>query len=133
LVDAPHLVSRHPSLLKKDHSKIASWNDTAHFAKFDKLPLDHNIIKDYRLKKDFWFSRPVWLWGKMVNSQDIAEVREPWKRESTKFLFCEDSSSFERREDCREFTSEVDSPYTQRFIHAKMFEGVDYRPRVRLI
>jgi len=133
LVDAPHLVSRYSSLLTKDHSKIASWNDTARFDKFDKLPLDHNVIRDYRLKKDFWISKPVWLWGKLVNSQGIAEVREPWKRESTKFLFCEDSSSFEKRGNCREFTADVDSPYTQRFIHAKMFEGVDYRPRVRLI
>lgn len=133
LVDAPHLVSRYPSLLKKDHSEIASWNETTRFASFRELPLDHKMIEEFRFKKDFWVSRPVWFWGKTTSSQRITEVREPWKRETLKFLFCEDSSSFEKQKNCREFTADVDSPYTQRFIHAKMFEGVDYRPRVRLI
>ena len=133
LVDAPHLVSRFPSLLKGDHKSKDLWNRTACFGKADSLPLHHEKIKNNSFKKDYWLSRPVWFWPCLCNSSTIDEVVAPWKREAADFLFCEDSSTFERREDCRQFRAEVDSVYVQRFVNLHPITGVDYQPQVRLL
>lgn len=133
LVDAPHLVSRYPSLLKGDHSKIKVWNKTAQFDAFHNIGLDHETIEEFRFKKAHWFSRPVWFWGDLSKSPKIKEVKEPWEMEMTEYFFCEDSSSFHRRKDCRKFSIESDSPYNRRFIRYFRDEGVDYQPRVRLL
>lgn len=130
LVDAPHLVSRYPSLLKGDRSEVDTWNKTANFDTVDSMGLDHERIKAFRFKKEYWMSRPVWFWEDLSECQEIKEVSEPWEREVTKYVFCEDSSSFHEREDCKEFVMDSDSPYIRRFV--KYFEDVDYRPRMRL-
>jgi hypothetical protein len=132
LVDAPHLVSRCPSLLKTDHKSHDEWNKTTSF-KFEELPLDHEKIEMFRFKNEMWLSRPVWLWNSISNSSDIAEVSEPWKKENIKFKFCEDSSTFESVKNCREFRAGVDSVYVQRFINRPLIEGVDYQPTTRLL
>jgi len=131
LVDAPHLAFRYPSLLKGDPSNVDTWNETAKFDTFDKLGLDHEKIKECRFKKDHWLSRPAWYWDKVSNCQEIKEVSEPWTRGAIDYVFCEDSSSFHEREDCKEFVAKLDSPYVRRFIRSFEEEGVDYQPRVR--
>lgn len=133
LVDAPHLVYRYPSLLRGDPTNIDAWNKTTSFGKIESLGLNHDIIGDFKFKKDFWLSRHAWFWGKLSEYQKIKEVSTPWEREVTNFRFCEDSSSFQKQEDCVEFVIESDSPYIRRFVHRKHFEGVDYRPRLRLL
>ena len=132
MIDAPHLVSRYPSLLQGDPSDVETWNKTANFERFDRLGLEIKKIEDFRLKKDFWLSRPVWFWEKLSDFSEIKEVSEPWERKPTDFLFCEDSSCFYKREDCREFRADVEL-YTQRFLRSESFKGVEYRPKVRLI
>lgn len=133
LVDAPHLVSRYPSLLKDDHVSRDAWNRTANLVNDDELQLDHDIIKRSRFKKGCWLSRPAWFWDGVSNLPIIGEVSEPWKKEVTKFQFCEDSSSFESLKNCRDFRAGVDSVYLQRFINRPLIEGIDYQPRVRLL
>lgn len=131
LIDAPHLVSRFPSLLKGLHSDVNSWNKTAGFGSFKELNVDREEIEDFRFKKEHWLSRPAWFWPRLCDYQRIKEVSEPWKRESTDYVFCEDSSRFCRQRECSEFLSESDSPYNRRFVC--LFTGVDYRPKVRLL
>lgn len=130
LVDAPHLVSRYPSLLKGNPSNVSTWNKTANFDTFKNLGLDYKKIEDFRFKKDYWLSRPAWFWNGVAGCQKIKEVSEPWARKETHHVFCEDSSSFHKREECKEFVAESDSPYTRRFV--RKFSGVKYQPRVRL-
>ena len=65
--------------------------------------------------------------------QKIIEVKEPWKSEEPKFTFCEDSSTFQKKELCKEFYAAIESPYNQRFVHAKPFNEVDYAPKVFLL
>jgi len=130
LVDAPHLVSRYPSLLQGDLSNVNIWNRTATFEKFEQLGLKHEVIEDFRFKRDYWLSRPAWFWKKVSNDNRITEIAEPWKREITSYVFCEDSSCFYEREKCKEFKAELESPYDRRFI--LKFEDVDYEPKVRL-
>lgn len=131
LVDAPHLVSRYPSLLKEELTDIVTWNKTARFGSYIDLGLDHRKIEEFRFKKSCWLSRPTWFWRGLSECQKIKEVSAPWEKKSTDFAFCEDDSKFHKREECKEFIAESDSPYVQRFVFG--FEDVDYRPKVRLI
>ncbi len=130
LVDAPHLVSRYPSLLKGNHKRVATWNSVARLAPQKDIPIRWKVIEGCRFGNNYWISRPAWFWGRVTACQDIPEAREPWSREATLFEFCEDTSRFHRRSECREFVAELDSPYVQRFIRG--VPGVDYRPRLRM-
>ena len=131
LVDAPHLVMRYPSLLDLDRTKVENWNKTAKFEPFDKLGLDFETIEQFRFEKDYWLSRPVWFSSQLSNCQDIKEVMEPWTREEIDFVFCEDSSSFYEKKECRTFIAKMESPYDRRFV--RHFHGdVEYSPIKRL-
>ncbi|MCK4529326.1 hypothetical protein KAW18_18335 [candidate division WOR-3 bacterium] len=131
LVDAPHLVMRYPSLLKLDRTKVENWNKTAKFEPFDKLGLDFETIEQFRFKKDYWLSRPVWFSSQLSDCQDIKEVQEPWTREEIDFVFCEDSSSFYEKKECKTFIAKMESPYDRRFV--RHFPGdVEYSPIKRL-
>ena len=129
LVDAPHLISRYPSLITDNKKKIKVWNGAAQLVDYHELGLDTALIETYRFQKDYWISRPVWFWDKLRECESIHEMKEPWLTVKPSWVFCEDASRFYNRKDCREFFADIDSPFTQRFV--KDFKGVDYRPRVR--
>jgi hypothetical protein len=94
----------------------------------------HNrVIKDFRFEKDYWLSRPVWYWRDLSNYAKIEEISQPWRRNVTKYVFAEDSSSFFEREECREFTANLDSPYIRRYIRYFPELGVQYNPRANLL
>ncbi len=134
LVDAPHLVSRYPSLItgdKEKKEKIETWNETARLVDYANLGLDVDPIEPYRFKKSYWISRPVWFWDKLRECEDIKEVTEPWLTAAPDWVFCEDASRFYNREDCREFLADTTSPFTQRFVRYFNEDEVDYRPRAR--
>ena len=129
LVDAPHLISRYPSLITGDEKKIETWNKVAQLVGHDKLGLNTDLIEPYRFKKNHWVSRPVWFWDKLRECERIREIIEPWLTVKPNWVFCEDASYFYNRENCREFLADTASPFIQRFV--KYFDEVDYRPRVR--
>ena len=129
LVDAPHLISRYPSLITGDKKKIETWNKGAQLIGHDKLGLSTDLIEPYRFKKDHWVSRPVWFWDKLRECERIREIIEPWLTVKPDWVFCEDASYFYNRENCRGFLADTASPFTQRFV--KYFDEADYRPRVR--
>jgi hypothetical protein len=133
LIDAPHLVSRYPSLLNTDHKSQSAWSMTASFGDSQELPLDHKLIEQYRFQKSNWLSRPAWFWNMVSSSRKIREVSKPWEKEVVNFRFCEDSSTFERRKNCRDFRAGVDSIYVQRFVNRPLIKGINYQPRVRLL
>lgn len=137
LVDAPHLVSRYPSLITGNREKIETWNKTAQLAgqeELKELGLDTDLIECYRFgrsDKAHWISRPVWFWDKLRECENIKEVTEPWLTAIPDWVFCEDASRFYNREDCREFLADTTSPFTQRFVRYFIEDKVDYRPRAR--
>jgi len=133
VVDAPHLVSRFSSLLLGDHDKLATWNKTTALSAKADLGIDHTYIEAFAFERSHWLSRPAWFWNDVYMNSNIKEVEEPWKAETAKFAFCEDSSTFEKHDDCREFNASVDSPYNRRYIHAVQFPDVDYAPKVLLV
>ena len=128
LVDAPHLVSRYPSLLTGDIEDIETWDKTALLVEHDELGLSTGGIERSRLKQDHWLSRPVWFWGELRECEEIKEVKAPWTIKKPDWVFCEDASRF-CREGYREFIADMESPFTRRF--ASGFKGIDYQPAYR--
>jgi hypothetical protein len=141
LVDAPHLVSRYPSLLAGNRSEATTWNQTTSFLGITKLGLHHQRINKYRFEKSNWLSRPTWLWRPLTKDEKIKEVSDPWSLEKTDYVFCEDISKFVKRGIAREFVAELPSPFVRRFVVnptttegrklAKSASEVDYIPAVR--
>ena len=130
LVDAPHLISRYPSLVQGDSKDIDAWNETASFGGLEGLGLHHATIEQFRFQRDEWLSRSVWFWGGVSGCEDIAEVADPWSTDRPDFVFCEDVSRFLPRDQAREFVADLPSPFVRRF--AKGLADIEYVPRPRL-
>jgi hypothetical protein len=141
LVDAPHLVSRYPSLLKGDPDKLKTWNQTTSLSGIGKLGLSYQRIADFRFQHNDWLSRPSWFWSKLSNFGQISEVSDPWSMKKPEYVFCEDISQFVDKKLTREFVAQVASPFVRRFVIdptvkegrklAKDADKVDYVPAVR--
>lgn len=141
LVDAPHLVSRYPSLLKGDVAEFKSWNRTASFAGVTKIGIHYERIKEHRFARQNWLSRPAWFWNRVSNLEKISEVSDPWSIRKGNYVFCEDLSRFVSQKAAREFVAELPSPFVRRFVvDSKTRDGkkiagdaeqVDYIPAVR--
>jgi len=127
LVDAPHLVSRFPSLLTRSKS-VSDWRTVA--AKDRIVGLRKAKIERARFRRNHWLSRPAWFWPLLCSDESIAEVRDPWNSERPDWVFCEDTSTFRARSQCREFVIDSDSVHSRRFAQGDL-QGVAYRPMVR--
>jgi hypothetical protein len=130
LVDAPHLVSRFPSLMHGDYKNDKTiWNQTTHLTSYTELGLKTDLIEDFRFKdKEYWLSRPAWFWDGVRECNEILEVREPWETFRPNWVFCEDISKFDEGNQI-EFVAKVESPFARRFV--KGLDGKKYQPRVR--
>ena len=128
LIDAPHLAARLPSLVDSDD--IEDWSAIA--VRYSRVipKLRTDLIEEFRMKKPYWLSRPVWFWREILENADIEDVREPWKVKPPDWVFCEDTSSFYSEEECTEFWADTVSPFANRFI--RRFEDVQYMPLARL-
>ncbi len=146
LVDAPHLVSRFPSLLTGNHpAELATWDKTTTLGRLSSLGVRHHAIESCRFKMEHWLSRPAWFWQGVTKIDEIKEVRKPWSTEETKkrtdYVFCEDISRFLPRAAVREFVADLPSEFVRRFVVdlnsgagkklAPSLKGVLYRPGVR--
>jgi hypothetical protein len=142
LVDAPHLISRFPSLLAGEIDKISQWNQTASFSSVARLGLRHQVIADYRFKSQDWLSREAWFWRGVSECPNVEEVRNPWSVAKPDFVFCEDVSRFVPEAAARGFMADLQSQYVRRYVVdpdssrapslAKAVAGVRYDPVSRL-
>ncbi|MEP0806539.1 MAG: hypothetical protein HRF47_13715 [Chloroflexota bacterium] len=130
LSDAPHLVSRFPSLLEGDHGTVETWNAVAARHVTDVPNLSMTLIKAHRFKPLHWLTRPAWHWRKVMNDENVPDVREPWKIEYVPFGFCEDTSSFLDKTRTVSYRTATDSSFSERYL--KKVEGVEYMPPQRL-
>lgn len=130
LVDAPHLVSRFPSLLSGKRDKIEDWNKTTAFKSYNKLGLSYKKIEEFRFKNENWLSRQAWYWKDLSNCDEIIETLEPWKRGDVEWVFCEDTSSFHHKEGTKEFIADFESSFVRRYV--REIKGVNYKPIVKL-
>jgi hypothetical protein len=116
LVDAPHLVSRFPSLLNGQSGRLGTWNKSASFKGLRSLGIRYTQISDFQFEKKDWLSRPAWFWKPLSNLEAIDEVADPWGRDTRDLVFCEDISKFLPREETREFVADLPSPFVRRFV-----------------
>lgn len=116
LIDAPHLASRFPSLLKGNIKNQAAWNKTT-AAKLSKLGLRTEKLEKNRFKPEDWLSRPAWFWTDLSKREDIEEVKNPWASKGVPdFVFCEDVSRFLPRDMAREFVAGLPSNFARRYV-----------------
>jgi hypothetical protein len=130
LVDAPHLVSRFPSLLR-NKATTADWNRTAAFAPASQLNLEDSNIEKHRFKSKHWLPREAWFWPSLSLENDrIQELKDPWSSKPIRYVFCEDYSRFYPREDAREFVADLPSVFVRRFAR-KHDPSIKYGPQIR--
>jgi hypothetical protein len=130
LVDAPHLVSRFPSLLGGSPKTRKSWNSVVTLGKPRKRLMHSDVIEKFRFKKENWVSRPCWFWGDLSSCEEIPEVKDPWQTvQKADVVFCEDVSRFLPRNETKEFVADLPSPFVRRYVHEE--SEIDYQPLVR--
>lgn len=128
LIDAPHLVSRYPSLLTED-AELDVLNATSAFLPLEEMPIRRDIIEDSKFGRDEWLSRPGWFLDRIKNNAAISEVSDPWSRVELEYSFCEDTSRFIETKACREFVSNLPTPHTRRYV--EKVNNVQYSPELR--
>ena len=94
LVDAPHLVSRFPSLILGQCDDIETWNQLCNPVEQSIDDLLNERLKQYKFKKSHWLWRPVWYWPDINRDEGIEEVKNPWTVKEIDWVFCEDISRF---------------------------------------
>ena len=116
LVDAPHLVTRFPSLIGDADQDIHYWNRLCEPLndEIDSLLIDE--MKEYRFKKQHWLWRPVWYWPDISRDEQVTEVRDPWTVKDIDWVFCENISRFVPTALAYDFRADVSPPFNKRFV-----------------
>ena len=116
LVDAPHLVSRFPSLISNQRDEIDMWNKLCN-------PVTHEIddllvedLREYKFKQSHWLWRPAWYWPEINKDEGIEEVKDPGLVEDVAWVFCENISQFVPVEFVQDFRAIVSPPFIKRHV-----------------
>ena len=115
LVDAPHLVSRFPSLLRGE-GDIGTWNRLCHPVAETMEGLLDDLLEKHRFEKPHWLWRPAWYWPDINRDEEISEVKDPWTVHEVQWVFCEDISSFVPLEVAQDFRAVISPPFIKRFL-----------------
>ena len=118
LVDAPHLASRFPSLIKGGRETIETWDSLCNPTASDMSEILDERLEQYKFKQPHWLWRPAWYWPEISRDEEIEEVRDPWKsaEENVKWAFCENVSRFLPIECVQPFRALVSPPFMKRFL-----------------
>jgi hypothetical protein len=130
LVDAPHLVDRRPGLLDGDTTEPESWQRAARLdASAEQMGLQVEQIAHHRFSGD-WVGRPVWIWPRLSSDPALDDTRDA-PRPAPRLVFAEDTSRFVEVDSARRYTSDVDPPFSSRWL-ALPKGGIGYLPAARL-
>ncbi len=118
LVDAPHLVSRFPSITldRHRHNDVEVWNQLCNPVDLDIDNLLIERLKKYKFQKPHWLWRPAWYWPEINKDENIEEVKDPWKVPEVDWVFCEDISRFVPVEVAQGFRALVSPPFIKRYV-----------------
>jgi hypothetical protein len=128
LVDAPHLITRFPSLLPGDPNDVASWNAVV---RADSEIVNNELLLSASIPACDWFFKPTWFWASLASNTAIGEVGRPWTTASYEWVFCEDISRFENFDEAREVRTDLPGPYSRRFVANR--PAVQYVPKGRIV
>lgn len=133
LVDAPHLVSRRPALLRGDRRVRATWNATTELAR-PPTKLAERELSKFEFNPGHWLSRRGYWWPQLVKSRNVEIMHEKYFKSNEKevrYVFCEDTSRFENVYDTREFVCDYHSIWDRRYI--RHLSSYRYAPKVRMM
>ena len=94
LVDAPHLASRFPSLIREKHTDMNDWNMLCDLSLPDEDELLSEDFRKHKFQRSHWLWRPAWYWPKINRDEDIEEVKNPWSVHEVDWVFCENISQY---------------------------------------
>jgi hypothetical protein len=141
LIDAPHLVSRFPSLADSPDSPD-SLNLTTTLDSAGPGGFRSRDVASARYEATHWVSRPVWFWPQCARSAQIDEVRDPFaERKRLAGVFCEDVSRFIVRGEAVEYAATPGATFSRRFVLGpssripgfSALKRVEYVPAGRLV
>lgn len=125
LVDAPHLVSRFPSLITEGQDDPHIWNMMCN-------PIGQGIedllvdgLEGHKFKEPHWLWRPAWYWPNINRDESIDEVRDPWMKKELDWVFCENISRFVPLEFTQDFRALVSPPFIRRFVFRSDSPGAE--------
>ena len=128
LVDAPHLVSRFPSLLAGSPDDSSAWAQTMSLApQIGRLGVRNRLISAHHFPGWEWVGRHCWVWSGIASDPRIEEVKTPWSRRESAWVFAEDSSRFVSPASARRFVAGHDSPFRLRYVE-RPERAVEYYP-----
>ncbi|MCY3570796.1 MAG: hypothetical protein OXH19_05590 [Chloroflexi bacterium] len=116
LVDAPHLASRFPSLVREEHRDIHGWNGLCDPISENVDELLADVVQKHRFEKRHWLWRPAWYWPDISRDARIPEVQDPWVVEDVDWVFCENVSRFVPGKLADDFRADVSPPFDKRFV-----------------
>ncbi len=116
LVDAPHLVSRYPSLIRNGNQDIHDWNRLCEPLNDDIDDLLVEELREHRFEKQHWLWRPVWYWPDINRDDRIVEVKDPWEVKDVDWVFCENVSRFVPLGFADDFRADVSPPFSKRYV-----------------
>ncbi len=116
LVDAPHLVSRFPSLVRDDYQDIHGWNRLCDPVSVEIDGLLADVLKEHKFEKEHWVWRPVWYWPDINRDERIPEVKDPWSVKDVEWVFCENISRFVPTALADDFRADVSPPFNKRYV-----------------
>lgn len=121
LVDAPHLVSRFPSLIRGGDKDIHHWNSLCNpiSEQIDDLLVE--VLAEHRFERQHWLWRPAWYWPDINREERIPEVKDPWTVKDVDWVFCENVSRFVPEESADDFRADVSPPFNKRFVLKREF------------
>ena len=125
LVDAPHLVSRFPSLIKGPVENIESWNLVCDSVGSDVYNLVDERLERFQFAQPHWLWRPAWYWPEVRRYEGFDEVNDPWKADEAgaDWAFCENISRFLPVELTQTFRALVSPPFMKRFLLNRYSSG----------
>lgn len=121
LVDAPHLVSRIPSLLDGDTEDLDTWNACCSLGGTSSGLQPNDRLNAASFGLPSLLSRPAWYWPLLAGDESFPEIASPWTKSGNQPAFCEDASRFVPRSSARDFLTRMSSLYARRFAAAPSF------------
>jgi len=126
IVDAPHLVSRFPSLIGDAGHDLQSWNrlcDPVSSVVDDLLP---GYLEQHRFQHQHWLWKPGWYWPEINKDTRISEVTDPWSATDLEWVFCENVSRFLPTRFGHAFRADVSPPFTRRYVVTTRSSGLEH-------
>ncbi|MWV13739.1 hypothetical protein F3I62_16690 [Pseudomonas sp. R-28-1W-6] len=130
IADAPHLAYQYPWILE-NHESTDAWKG---LARLDEVVGLTPVIENYRVHPTCLVSRAAYWAGQVKREIDVPE--EFSMANVPDLAFCEDTSSFKDKSECKSFPSDLQTFDRERWVSDDLSAGgekVNYEPQAYLL